>query len=67
MAPPPWNPEASLVSPRRSPSCALPIRQWLKGDAKARFGDCNLQERLGAPWRKAQGTHLIAMERHAPF
>ncbi|XP_048616863.1 uncharacterized protein LOC106353509 [Brassica napus] len=39
MAPPPWNPEASLVSPRGSPSCALPIRQWLKGNAKARLGD----------------------------
>ncbi|WZZ67281.1 hypothetical protein YC2023_078651 [Brassica napus] len=24
----------------------------------------DLGERLGAPWRKAQGTHLIAMERH---
>ncbi|KAF2530993.1 hypothetical protein F2Q70_00031228 [Brassica cretica] len=51
MAPPPWNPEASLVSPRRSPSCALPIRQWLKGDAKARLGDCarHTPHRHGAP------------------
>ncbi|KAF3597781.1 hypothetical protein DY000_02020435 [Brassica cretica] len=51
MAPPPWNPEASLVSPRRSPSCALPIRQWLKGDAKARLGDffmASASVRLGA-------------------
>ncbi|KAG2289171.1 hypothetical protein Bca4012_029824 [Brassica carinata] len=53
MAPPPWNPEASLVSPRRSPSCALPIRQWLKGDAKARLGDCKLTGTKPTPWCKA--------------
>ncbi|KAL0807008.1 hypothetical protein Bca101_099500 [Brassica carinata] len=39
MAPPPWNPEASLVSPSRSPRCALAIRQWHQRRCK------------GAPWR----------------